>query len=120
MRYCIGVLGFVLFLGACSSKPVCHGKVTSNGKTYVGESSTEKQAQLNACNKYCLENDSQCDAIYQMWLQSPSGQAAGSTKKMDVLFRNQKLMDCVTITCAKKCYAQVQTKELIGAVQCEN
>jgi len=114
--------GMVLFLisFACSSSSVkCTGEVVQNGVSYTGwnKKGNKVQAQLNACNKYCLETDSQCETVYQIWLSSPKGKA-GFTKQK-ALFEDSRLMDCVTLTCANKCVADIKAGSLQGKVTCD-
>jgi len=120
----IVVLGFFLSLGSVScssSSAICTGEVTSQGKTYTGSNKkgNKDQARLNACNKYCLETDPKCEALYGIWVTSPKGQAAGSPPKSKAIYEDQKLMDCVTITCANKCVADIKTGSLQGKVSCK-
>ena len=53
-------------LGPSKSASKCEGIIRANGKTFNGKAANEKQAGLNACNKFCLETDSEFDGMYQM------------------------------------------------------
>ena len=57
-------------LGPGASDSQCEGVVKSNGKSYVGQAKDEDQAGLNACNKFCLEEDDEFKAMYEIWLDS--------------------------------------------------
>ena len=86
----------------------CEGIVKASGKTYVGKSGTENQAGLNACNKFCLETDSEFDGMYQVWLDSSEGKELAEKRKrkptkQEAIMENERLLDHVTKTCANRC-----------------
>ena len=97
-------------LGPSADDYKCEGIVKSNGKTYVGGSKTEEQAGLNACNKFCLEND-EYEALYGIWLDSDKAKTLEKSRgkkisKEDAIYEDKNLMDFVTKTCAPKCKAE--------------
>lgn len=104
---------------ACSSgsAPKCTATLTYEGRTYTGADATKEKATSNACNKYCRADDPEYDAMYRIWADSPAGRAAGRPSKEEAIFKDKKLLDYVTITCANKCVgwtkdgkAKVETK----------
>lgn len=90
---------------ACSlgSKKKCTATLTYQGRTYEGVDADSDKATHNACNKYCRADDSGYDAMYRIWLDSPAGRAAGRPSKEEAIFKDKRLLDYVTITCANKC-----------------
>jgi len=112
----IGCAVLALFLVSCSSE--CTGEIAAGGKTYTAKAKGAEEAQRLACNKYCLDTDSKCDAMYDIWLNSPKGKAAGSPPKMRALSEDRKLLDCVTIECANRCLAEVKAGSLEGRTNC--
>jgi len=86
----------------------CEGIVKAGGKTFVGKSGTEKQAGLNACNKFCLETDSEFDGMYQIWLDSARGKELTEKRKRkptkeEAIFEDKRLLDYITKNCANRC-----------------
>ncbi len=92
---------------ACSSgsSQKCIALVTYEGTSYQGSDATREKAIRNACNNYCRDGDSEYDAMYRVWVVSPAGRAAGQPSKHEAIFKDSKLMDFVTVTCANKCVA---------------
>ena len=95
---------------ACSSGSArkCTATLTLDGLTFVGEDAAEEKATRNACNKYCREADPGYEAMYGVWLDSPAGKAAGRPSKEEAVFKDKKLMDYVTVTCANECLAKIK------------
>ena len=95
---------------ACSSSSAkkCTATLTLDGRTFVGEDAAEEKATHNACNKYCREADPGYEAMYGVWLDSPAGKAAGRPSKEEAIFKDKKLMDYVTVTCANECLAKIK------------
>lgn len=97
-------------LGPGSGSNACKGVVTFDGKTFEGTAKDEKQAGLNACNKYCIETDSEFDAMYRIWLDSPKAKEFEQKRKRkptkeDAIMEDPRLLDQVTIKCANRCVA---------------
>ncbi len=95
-------------LGPDGSDSRCEGVVEFDGKKYVGKAKDEKQAELNACNFYCVENDTDFDAMYRIWLDSDKAKSLAEKKgreltKQESLMEDGKLLDYVTINCANRC-----------------
>ena len=101
-----------------SSSKDCTAEITAGGKTFAATGKIADEAQRNACNKYCLETDSECEAMYRIWLDSPKGKAAGSPPKMRALSEDRKLLDCVTIKCADACLVSFKAGKLEGKAAC--
>jgi hypothetical protein len=106
--------------GGGGPKKDCLGQIEVDGRIYSPESgvSDEVEAQRNACNVYCLEADSYCEAVYGIWVTSAAGVAAGSPAKEDAMFVDSELLECITHTCADTCVADVNAGTLNGSVTC--
>ena len=106
---------------ACSSGSAkkCTTTLTSEGKTFVGEDASEDKATRNACNKYCREADPGYEAMYGVWLDSPTGKAAGRPSKEEAIFKDKKLMDYVTVTCANECLARIKDGKAKAETKCD-
>ena len=111
------LLLFVLLIACSGSGKKCTATLTYQGNTYTGADAKEEKAVSNACNKYCRDADPEYDAMYRIWLDSPAGKKAGRPSKEEAIFKDNRLLDYVTITCANKCLgwwkdgkAGVQTK----------
>ncbi len=106
---------------ACSSGSAnkCTATITLDGRTFVGEDAAEEKATRNACNKYCREADPGYEAMYGVWLDSPAGKAAGRPSKEEAIFKDKKLMDYVTVTCANECLAKIKDGKGKVATKCE-
>ncbi len=98
----------VLACSSGSSAKKCTATLTLDGRTFVGEDAAEEKATRNACNKYCREADPGYEAMYGIWLDSPAGKAAGRPSKEEAIFKDKKLMDYVTVTCANECLAKIK------------
>lgn len=103
------LLGLTLgCLGPDGSDSRCEGVVKFEGKTYIGKAKDETQAGLNACNKFCLENDSEFDAMYGIWLRSDKAKDLEKIKgrkltKEEAIMEDTRLLDYVTKNCAVRC-----------------
>ena len=111
------LLLFAVLIACSGSGKKCTATLTYQGNTYTGADAKEEKAVSNACNKYCRDADPEYDAMYGIWLDSPAGRKAGRPSKEEAIFKDNKLLDYVTITCANKCVgwtkdgkAKVETK----------
>ena len=98
-------------LGPGSADSACEGTIEFEDNKYVGAAKDEKQAGLNACNKFCLEHDSEFEAMYGIWLDSPDGKAYAERinrkpTKFESTMENKRLLDYVTKNCAVRCVAE--------------
>ena len=94
-------------LGPSASDSQCEGVIKSNGKTYVGQAKNEDQAGLNACNKFCLDDD-EFNAMYEIWLDSDKAKAFEKTYKRkptkeDAAIEDKTILEYVTKNCAVRC-----------------
>ncbi len=106
---------------ACSSGSAkkCTATLTLDGRTFVGEDAAEEKATRNACNKYCREADPGYEAKYGVWLDSPAGRAAGRPSKEEAIFKDKRLMDYVTVTCANECLAKIKDGKAKVETKCD-
>lgn len=110
---------FVASLISCGfSSKECTGEIVSGGKKYTSKAKNPDDAKRFACNKYCLDTDAKCDAMYGIWVASPKGKAAGSPPKMRALSEDKQLLDCVTIECAGRCLADIAAGRVQVKVKC--
>ena len=105
---------------ACSSGSTqkCTATLSYEGRTFVGEDASSEKATRNACNKYCREADPGYEAMYGVWLDSPAGKAAGRPSKEEAIFKDKKLMDYVTVTCANECLAKIKDGKAKAETNC--
>ena len=113
------LLAAVLACSSGSSARKCTATLTNDGKTFVGEGPSTDDATRFACNKYCREADPGYEAMYRVWLDSPEGRAAGRPSKEEAIFKDKKLMDYVTVTCANECLAKVKDGKAKAETKCE-
>jgi hypothetical protein len=113
------LIGAVLACSSGSSGKKCTATLTNDGKTFVGEGASTDDATHFACNKYCREADPGYEAMYRVWLDSPEGKAAGRPSKEEAIFKDKKLMDYVTVTCANECLAKVKDGKAKAETKCE-
>lgn len=118
------LLALLLLTGlvlACSSGSAqkCTATLTYEGKTFTGEDASTDKATRNACNKYCREADPGYEAMYGVWLDSPAGKAAGRPSKEEAIFKDKKLMDYVTVTCANECLAKIKDGKAKAETNCK-
>lgn len=107
-----------------SASDNCEGILKADGKTFVGKSDKKEQAGLNACNKFCLETDSEFDGMYQIWLDSSEGKELAARQKRkptkeEAIFENKRLLDHVTKTCANRCVRDAGKGQHTLVVKCE-
>ncbi len=117
--WCLLILLAALIACNSGSTKKCTATLTNNGKTFVGEDSSEDKATRNACNKYCREADAGYEAMYGVWLDSPAGKAAGHPSKEEAIFKDKKLMDYVTVTCANECLAKIKDGKAKAETKCD-
>ncbi len=105
---------------ACSSGSTqkCTATLSYEGRTFVGEDASTEKATRNACNKYCREADPGYEAMYGVWLDSPAGKAAGRPSKEEAIFKDKKLMDYVTETCANECLSKIKDGKAKAETSC--
>ena len=113
------MLAAVIACSSGSSAKKCTATVTNDGKTFVGEGSSTDDATRFACNKYCREADPGYEAMYGVWLDSPAGKAAGRPSKEEAIYKDKKLMDYVTVTCANECLAKIKDGKARAETKCE-
>jgi hypothetical protein len=99
---------FVLLACRSGSSSECTATLTYEGKSFTGAAKSKEEATRNACNHYCREADPGYEAMYRIWLDSPEGKAAGRPSKKEAIFKDEKLMDYVTVTCANKCLDNIK------------
>ncbi len=109
-------------LGPGADSDRCTGIVKSDGKEYIGKSKTEDQAGLNACNKFCLE-DEEFEAMYGIWLDSDKAKALEKSRgrkvsKEDAIFEDKKLLDYVTKKCAVRCKSEANKGKHVLETKC--
>lgn len=98
-------------LGPSASDSRCKGIVKVGGKTYVGKAKDEDQARLNACNKYCVEEDSESKAMIEIWLDSDAAKEFERIHKRkpsneDAVIEDKSILKYVTGNCAVRCKAE--------------
>jgi hypothetical protein len=118
------LLALLLLLAAvlaCSSGSAqkCTATLNYEGRTFVGEDTSTEKATRNACNKYCREADPGYEAMYGVWLDSPAGKAAGRPSKEEAIFKDKRLMDYVTVTCANECLAKIKDGKAKAETKCD-
>ena len=113
------LIGAVIACSSGSSAKKCTATLTNDGKTFVGEGASTDDATRFACNKYCREADPGYDAMYGVWLDSPAGKAAGRPSKEEAIFKDKKLMDYVTVTCANECLTKIKDGKAKTETKCE-
>ena len=118
------LLALLLLMGvvlACSSGSAqkCTATLTYQGKTFTGEDTLTEKATRNACNKYCREADPGYEAMYGVWVDSPAGRAVGRPSKEEAIFKDKKLMDYVTVTCANECLANIKDGKAKAETKCD-
>jgi len=113
------LLAAVIACSSGSSAKKCSATLNNDGKTFVGEGASADDATRFACNKYCREADPGYEAMYGVWLDSPAGKAAGRPSKEEAIFKDKKLMDYVTVTCANECLAKIKDGKAKVETKCE-
>lgn len=97
-------------LGPRAADSACEGTVVSGGKTYVGKAKNEEQAGLNACNRYCLDEDEKAKGMVRDWLASDAAaeferRFKRKPTKEDAVIEDKPTLEYVTGTCAVRCKA---------------
>ena len=117
----LALLFLITAVLACSSNSAqkCTATLSYEGRTFVGEDASTEKATRNACNKYCREADPGYEAMYGVWLDSPAGKAAGRPSKEEAIFKDKKLMDYVTVTCANECLAKIKEGKAKAETKCD-
>ena len=99
--------------------PTCLGWVEDDqGARHSPESgvSDRAQAQRNACSLYCVEADSQADAMYQIWLSSPRGNP--NLKRWEGMYEDPSIRQYLE-QCDQTCVNDVAAGRRRGGVDCE-
>lgn len=113
------LLLFAVLIACTGSGRKCTATLTYQGNTYTGADAKEEKAVSNACNKYCRDADPEYDAMYRIWLDSPAGRRAGRPSKEEAIFKDDRLLDYVTITCANKCVAWTKDGKAKVETKCD-
>lgn len=106
----------VLACGRGSNK--CTATLTYQGKTYTGIGKKDEAVSF-ACNKYCLADDSEYDAMYRIWLEGSEARAAGRPSKEEAIYKSKRLLDFVTITCANRCVGWTKSGRAQAETKCD-
>ena len=111
-------------LGPSSADLRCEGVIEFDGRTFVGKAKDEKQAKLNACNKFCLETDAKFEGRYRIWLDSSAGKDLAERlkrkpTKFESTMEDEKLLDYVTKNCANKCVKEANSGKHKLEVSCK-
>ncbi|NNE99449.1 MAG: hypothetical protein HKN25_10565 [Pyrinomonadaceae bacterium] len=98
-------------LGPSASDSRCEGVVSIGGKKYTGRAKDEKQARLNSCNKFCIEEDEKAKGMVADWLASDKAKSFEKTykrkaKKEDAVIEDKRILDYVTRNCATRCVSE--------------
>ena len=93
---------FAVVLACSRGSNKCTTTLTYEGKTYTGIGKKDEAVSF-ACNKYCIADDSEYDAMYRIWLDSAEGRAAGRPPKEEAIYKSKRLLDFATINCANRC-----------------
>lgn len=112
---------FLLFTAvlACSrGSNKCTATLTYQGKTYTGVGK-KGDAVSFACNKYCVADDPEYEAMYGIWLDSAEGRAAGRPPKEEAIYKSKRLLDFVTTTCANRCVGWTKSGRAQAETKCE-
>ena len=122
----LSVLSFLSLgcLGPGSDADKCTGIIKSGSKEYIGKAKNENQAGLNACNKFCLD-DNEFEAMYEIWLDSDKAKnleekRGKKVSKEDAIFEDKKLLDYVTKNCAVRCRAEANKGEHTLETKCRD
>src|SRR2546425_11752445 len=112
------LLVFAVLACSSGSSKTCTATLTLDGRTFVGQGDADKAPRF-ACNKYCVEADPGYEAIYGAWLDSPAGKTAERPSKQETIYKDKKLMEYVTVTCANECLAKVKDGKAKVETKCE-
>jgi hypothetical protein len=98
-------------LGPSASDSRCRGTVKVGSTSWIGEAKNEEQAGLNACNKYCLDEDEKAKGMIRDWLASDAAaeferKFKRKPTKEDAAIEDKATLEYVTRTCAVRCKAE--------------
>lgn len=113
------LLLFAVLIACSGSGKKCTATLSYQGHPYTGADAKEEKAVSNACNKYCRDDDPEYEAMYGIWLDSAAGRAAGRPSKEEAIFKDKRLLDYVTITCANKCVAWTKDGKAKVETKCD-
>ncbi|HQU84962.1 MAG TPA: hypothetical protein PKY59_17615 [Pyrinomonadaceae bacterium] len=116
---CVAILLFVSIACSSSADTKCTGEVVADGKSFSGKGKDADEAQRNSCNLYCLEADSEVDARYRIWLDSPKSKEVKNPSKKEAMYRDKTFLDYVTVTCMNKCVGKLKDGSFKGAAKCQ-
>lgn len=109
---------FAVVLACSRGSNKCTATLTYQGKTYTGIGKKDEAVSF-ACNKYCIADDSEYDAMYRIWLDSAEAWAAGRTPKEEAIYKSKRLLDFVTITCANRCVGWTRSGRAQAETKCD-
>ena len=112
------LLLFAAVLACSRSSNKCTATLTYQGKTYTGVGKKDDAVSF-ACNKYCIADDSEYDAMYRIWLDSAEGRAAGRPSKEEAIYKSKRLLDFVTDTCANRCVGWTKSGRAQAETKCD-
>lgn len=116
---CLALLLLFAFVLACSrGSSKCTATLTYQGKTYTGIGKKDEAVSF-ACNKYCIADDPEYDAMYQLWLTTAEARTKGSPPKDKAIYENKRLLDFVTNTCANRCVVWTRTGRASAETKCD-
>ena len=116
---CLSLILLLAAVLACSrGSNKCTATLTYQGKTYTGIGKKDEAVSF-ACNKYCLADDSEYDAMYRIWLDSAEARAAGRPPKEEAIYKSKRLLDFVTITCANRCVGWTKNGRAQAETKCD-
>lgn len=109
---------------ACTwgSSQECRATLEADGRTWAPLTErwhpSEDQALHAVCLRYCIDTDEDCERIYQFWLSTPEGEAAGRPPKADALYAHAPLFECLTEDCTSRCADEFAAGTLGGSMEC--
>ena len=116
---CVALFLLVAAALACSrGSNKCTATLTYQGKTYTGAGKKDDAVSF-ACNKYCVADDPEYDAMYRIWLDSAEGRAAGLPAKEEAIYKSKRLLDFVTTTCANRCVGWTRSGQAQAETKCD-
>ena len=116
---CLALFLLLVAVLACSrGSNKCTATLTYQGKTYTGVGKKDDAVSF-ACNKYCVADDPEYDAMYRIWLDSAEGRAAGRPAKEEAIYKSKRLLDFVTTTCANRCVGWTKSGRAQAETKCD-
>ncbi len=118
-------LGFTLgCLGPSAADSQCEGVLKSGNNTYIGKAKDQAQAGLNACNKYCVDEDDESKAMIKIWLDSDAAKEferkfKKKPTKEDAVIEDKTILDHVTKNCAVRCKAAANSGKSTLETSCK-